>query len=160
MGTQNPIVCDNGSGASLASDYKIEIDVTPNATTPKWEELRAGITDFSQNLNEKLDQPQYMDGNGWGSTEVTGGQFVISVSGDRIVGDKAQDFIFSKAFDVGCGRKTNGRITDPSGTSIEGIVTIANIALPSGSSGGKASFSFELHFNGKPDVVTGAVVGP
>jgi hypothetical protein len=97
-----------------------------------------------------LDQKAYLDDDGGQSTEVTGFQLVYAFSGDRIPGNAAQDFIFSKALDLGIARHTNFRATGADGTVILGECTIANIQLPGGEANSPAACGFEIHLNGKP----------
>jgi hypothetical protein len=132
-------------------DYSMKINTTPDSETETMAELKAGISNIAQALNEVVEQATYLDGEGFGSSEVVGAQYIVTLTGKRVVGDTAQDFIFSKAFGLGTERKTTFEITDPKGNKISGDITIAKIGLPSGdvtASGGE--ITLELHFNGKP----------
>lgn len=141
------------TGFTLQSKHTFEIDTSQAAdgTTATWARVAAGISSFDPSWNEEIDQTQYLDGDGYGSSDVTGAQLVISFEGHRKFGDEAQDFIASLQSDLGEGRKTNFRWTDPSGDSYEGWVTVANIVGASGAANEKSTFSFEVHFNGKPE---------
>lgn len=149
IGTQNPIVCSETTGTLLNSQYVMEIDITPFENYPTWVSLKNGISSMEPVMNDVTEQTNYYDSAGYGITSVTGGQFVISFSGDRVYGDEALDYIFKQMWQFGCGRKTNFKMTDPAYNAVSGIVTIANITGPGGDSG-KGSFSFELHFDGEP----------
>lgn len=139
----------------LMNDFLLEIDVAPEGAEPTWSALRAGITGFEPSGNEETDQSQYMDGNGYASTTVTGKQETYSVSGHRKIGDPAQDYIYSYEVKHGLGnaRETQSRVTDPNGEQITGPVTLTAIEGPSGDAGTKGEISFEIHFNGKPELV-------
>lgn len=138
----------------LMNQYQLEIDTTPSSTpgSETYELLAAGITSIEPANNDEIDQTAYMDGNGWGTSTVTGAQLTYSVSGHRKTGDAAQDYIFSGGVQFGLGdaRETKAKLTDPDGNTIEGPVTIANIEGPSGEANSKGEISFELHFNGQP----------
>lgn len=136
----------------LQSAHQLEINTTPGATagSETWARLAGGISSFEPGNNEETDQSKYLDGDGYGETDVIGAQTTVAVSGHRKYGDAAQDFIFSKQLELGPARRTTFRWTEPDGGTFEGPITIANISGPSGEAGAKGEISFELHFNGKP----------
>ena len=146
-----PIVCENAS--TMANDYRLDIDTTPSAATQVWAPVQSGVTDITMSLNDSLDQTNFMDGKGWGSTEVTGAQLTASVSANRADGDAAQEYVLGVAFNLGCARRTHAKITAPNGDIRQGDVTIANITLPGGSAGSAATFSFDVHWNGEPEFI-------
>lgn len=129
---------------------EFNINITPGEEEETMARLAAGITSVEPANNEEVDQTAYLDGEGFASSDVTGGQLILSVSGHRNYADPAQNFIFSKLFDFGQSRKTNFEWTTPAGELIEGQITIANIDGPSGEANQKGEISFEIHFNGKP----------
>lgn len=94
----------------------LEIDRAPNAGTPDWVRVAKGFSNLDENNNDQLDQTNYLDGEGYGSTDVIGAQLIIAMTGHRIYGDDAQDFVESIKTLVGCDRKTQARITAPDGT--------------------------------------------
>ena len=147
-----PINCE-GSASVQSGDYRLDINIAPQASDPVWAPVQAGITDISMSTNDNLEKTNFMDGAGWGSTEVVGAQLTASISANRIEGDRAQDFILGAAFKLGCERKTHAKITAPDGSIRQGQVTVANITLPSGQAGKAASFSFDIHWNGEPEFI-------
>lgn len=136
--------------APLNFQTLFELDTTPEGASRTWARLGDGLVSASPATNEKLDQKAYLDDDGGQTTEVTGFQLVYAFSGDRIPGNAAQDFIFSKVLDLGAARHTNFRATGADGTVILGECTIANIQLPGGDANSPAACGFELHLNGKP----------
>ena len=147
-----PINCE-GSTSVQSGDYRLDINTVPQTDSPIWAPVLAGVTDIGISTNDNLEKTSFMDGAGWGSTEVVGAQLTASVSANRIEGDTAQDFILGAAFKLGCERKTHAKITAPNGDIRQGQVTIANITLPSGSAGKAATFSFDIHWNGEPEFI-------
>ncbi len=137
---------------------KFEIDVTPGEAAPTYEPLAAGISSMEPSGNEEIAQDPYYDGKGMSSSDVTGGQITITVSGHRKYGDPAQDFIASRAYQYGEARKTRFRWTQPNGDTLEGWCTLANISPGSelGDANAKGTFSFEIHMNGLPTFTPGA----
>lgn len=137
----------------LMNKHKFEIKTGTDSTTSTdiFARIAVGITSAEPANNEELSQDKYMDGDGYGETDVIGAQTVLSFSGHRNYGDAAQDYIFSKVLELGTSRRTQFRWTEPDGGIFEGDCTIANISQPSGDAGAKGEISFEIHFNGKPD---------
>lgn len=143
-------------GFTLNHQYLYELDVTPYGAKRTWARIGAGISAIDPDPSEKIDQTGYYDGDGADSSDVTGGQQIVSVTGHRKFGDAAQDYVASLKFQYGQARKTNLRVTDPSGEVVESSVTIANINMfgASGDANSKREISFELHFNGTPSSET------
>lgn len=142
-------------GFLLQSEHVLEIDVDPGGASEK-AMLGAGITGMEPDINDELSQDRYFDGEGFGETDVTSSQLILSFDGHRKYGDPAQDYIFSLMLEPGNKRRTELDWTLPNGDKFSGNVTIANIAGPSGEAGEKGEISFELHFNKKPEFVVGA----
>lgn len=140
------------TGFLLQSAHKLELDVNPGGVE-EYQPLSAGITGFEPDPNDEISQDQYLDGEGFGESDVTSAQLIISVDGHRKYGDPVQDYIFSLLLEVGPARRTNLKWTLPNGDVFEGNVTIAGISGPGGEAGEKGEISFELHFNGKPTFV-------
>lgn len=139
-------------GFLLQSKHKLEIQTGTDEMTqePIYAQLGAGISSIDPNPNDEVAQDKYLDGDGYGETDVIGAQLVLTFSGHRKYGDPAQDYIFGTVLDLGPGRRTSLRWTLPDGGQFEGPVTIANITGPSGEAGAKGEIGFEIHFNGKP----------
>jgi hypothetical protein len=137
-------------GFELMNKHKFEINTTPGTQPGTYAEIKAGITNVEPNNNEELAQDRYLDGDGYGETDVIGAQLVLTFTGHRKYGDAAQDFIFGKLLELGPSRRTEFRWTEPDGGIFEGQCTIANITGPSGDAGAKGEISFEIHFNGRP----------
>ena len=133
-------------------DYALKINTTPKAAAPTWAVVSDGFDNISKALNEVLYQGSYLGDHGWGSTEVTGGQLIVTLSGVRKHGDAAQDYIFSDEVKNAWGdaRKTTFEITYPDGGKINGNITLAKITEGGGASQGADAITVEIHFNGKP----------
>lgn len=136
----------------LMNSHKFEIQTGINSQTsePIYSRIAKGISSVEPANNEELDQSKYLDGAGFGDSDVIGAQLILTFTGHRFYGDPAQDFIFSKALELGPERRTSFRWTEPDGGIYEGEATIANISGPSGEAGSKGEISFEIHFNGRP----------
>ncbi|MFC0271128.1 phage tail tube protein [Metabacillus herbersteinensis] len=146
-------------GFELMNAHDFKINTVPGTTPGTLAAIAAGITNVEPSPNEELSQDKYLDGDGYGETDVIGAQIVLAFTGHRKYGDVAQDFIFSKMLELGASRRTNFEWTEPGGGKFAGPCTIANISGPSGAAGAKGEISFEIHFNGKP-TYTPPVVTP
>ena len=147
-------------GFLLQSKNKLEINTTPSAEEPTYVRLAAGITDLEPDPNEETSQDVYLDGDGFGETDVTGAQLIVSISGHRKYGDPAQDYIYGLQMELGPARRTTFRLTLPDGATYEGPCTIANIVGPGGAAGEKGAISFEIHFAGKPEYTPAGATTP
>lgn len=138
-------------GLLVQSKHKFEINIEPGADPGTFERMAKGFSSFEITNNDETDQTQYLDGDGFASTTVMGAQLTLSFGGHRYFGDAAQDWIFSKAMEIGSGRETEFRWTLPSGEIFEGPATLAVIDGPSGDANAKGEITVEVHFNGKPE---------
>ena len=79
------------------------------------------------------------------------------MSGVRMVGDAAQDYMFGDAvyYNWGKARETDIEMNCPDGTVITCPVTLAKITRSGGAANAGTAVSLEIHFNGKPEIVTG-----
>lgn len=143
-------------------NYKNRFDIdTSGLTDPSqaasasWARLASGINTFTPAGGDTTDNTPYLDGNGFTNTDVTGKNYSIAFSGNRLEGDAAQDFIASKDFLVGDDVKTLLRWTRPDGTVIIACITINAIVIAGGAANAKETFSFTANFNGAPTVTSG-----
>ena len=135
--------------------YSAEIDTTPNAASPTWAAVCAGFNNISEALNESVQQYFFLCGNGFAANYVTGMAPAITLSGRRIYGDTAQDYIFGKKYDLMSARDTHFRLkrTDAAGTTttvISANVTLCNMTDVSGAANDASACSVEIRFNGAP----------
>ena len=136
-----------------------EIDITPQGASRTWKRLAEGISGAVQANNDVVDQTPYLSGNGFGSTDVTGGQKTIAFSGHRVIGDPAQDYIASIANSFGEARKTNFRYLDSQGAGYSGNCTIQAIEVGGGDANAKKDISFQVDINGQPTEIPVSVAG-
>ncbi len=137
---------------TLNYDYTFEINTTPTADVETFARVGDGFNNVTNALNEVLYQASFLTDYGYGSTEVTGGQLIVTLSGVRKIGDTAQDYIFSDAVknNFGKARKTTFKMIDTQGNTISGSCTLAKITESGGDSNQPNAVTVEIHFNGKP----------
>ncbi len=135
-------------------NYALNINTTPGSETATMAPVAAGFDNIAESLSEVMYQSSFLGDGGWGRSEVMGGQLILTLSGVRVVGDAAQDYIFGDAvyFGFGESRKTDVQLTCPDGSTITCGVTLAKIARTGGAANNATAVSVEIHFNGKPTV--------
>lgn len=140
---------------------ELEINTTPEAQTATYAVLGDGISNVAEALNEVKQQMYYLINKGFGQTEITAMHPAITLTGNRLHGDTAQDYIFGKKFSLGSARKTDIKIKvlDPENPSsiysqYAASVTICDIQELSGATEAGSDISFTLEFNGAPTVTT------
>lgn len=122
----------------------------PGDSTNHYERLARGFSSFEPEMNEEQDQTAYLDGGGFASTTVMGGQLTISFGGHRYYGDAVQDWIFEHLAMIGNNRETDFYWIQPNGYIYHGPVTLAAVTGPSGDANSKGEIEVEVHFNGEP----------
>jgi len=147
---------------SLNYNNLLEIDITPQAGSPTWAQICKGFANLAESLNEVLYQASFLCDAGWGSTEVTGGQYICTLTGVRYFNNAAQDYIFSDAVMHAWGeaRKTTLRLTRPNGEIILWPVTLANITISGGDANQPSAISVAIHGNGAPTIQTDTYLDP
>src|SRR4051812_12764925 len=103
------------AGFDLMNANVFEIATGGTPELPTYSRIAKGINNVDQSGNEELAQDKYLDGGGYGETDVIGAQLTYSFSGHRFAGDAAQDFIFGKKLALGMSRRVQFRATEPDG---------------------------------------------
>lgn len=139
---------------NLEINYQIKCELdtsTSPHTTPVWSDMGIAFKNVSQALNEVLYQATYLASDGWGSTEVTGGQYTVTFTGDRKNGDPVVDYIFDPdvQFAFGAARKTKMRLVRGK-QAILWNVTLANITDAGGDANQPNAVTLTVHGNGAP----------
>ena len=138
-------------------NYETEgfINTTPEGTTATWSSIAAFTKNMAQSLNEVLYQASYYGDKGWGSTDVTGAQMTLTLTGDCKEGDAACDYLLSDKvmYGLGAARKTHLKLKKGTKTIIW-PVTLANITPAYGDSNQPNALTVTIHGNGKPSIST------
>lgn len=123
------------------------------ATPPVWTyaKLCKGIEGMTFNSNEQNQQYFFLCGNGFAHNEVTGGAPELQVTGRRIVGDDAQDYIVGKQFALGADRNSSVKII-AGGKQIICDCSIGDVVSFGGNTLDVNTFSCTIRFNGTPVV--------
>lgn len=153
-----PALPKNTITPELNYETEAYINTTPEAEAPTWAPLSALTKNMAQSLNEVLYQATYYADKGWGSTEVTGAQMTLTLTGDVKPGDEACDFLMSDdvMYQLGNARKNHLKLQKGSKVIIWPI-TLANITPAYGDSGAVNALTVTVHGNGRPAIGTTAV---
>lgn len=121
--------------------------------------LCKGIESVEPTVNEQNQQYFFLCGNGGADNEVTGIAPEYAVSGRRIIGDAAQDYIVSLRYALGDDRKSSMKVEiyNAAGSLVETIVascTITDIVDFGGATTDNEPFSCTLRVNGLPTVTS------
>jgi hypothetical protein len=134
---------------------QIEIGTSESGGTWSYSKLCKGIESMEFNENEQNQQYFFLCGEGFANNEVTGAAPELVVSGRRIAGDAAQDFVAGLQFKLGSERKSSVKIT-AEGKIITCDCTIGAITSFGGKTTDVNAFGCTIRFNGKPTVTTAA----
>ena len=130
---------------------ELEIDTTPFASARTWAPVCDGFNNLTEALNEQVQEYFFLCGNGFAHNEVTGGAPELQITGRRIAGDAAQDYIVSKQFALGTDRNSSVKIIS-GGKQIICDCSIGDVVSFGGATLDVNAFSCTIRFNGKPTV--------
>lgn len=119
----------------------------------KMKRLGKGITDLTPAAAETVDTESDMLSAGFQSSEVSAKAITYAFTGNRYIGDPAQDYIFDKFSKLGNELKTIVVIIDPDGTVRIGAATITTPLGYSGAVNANSPVSFTLTIDGQPYVI-------
>ena len=134
---------------------EIHIGTAENGGTWSYSKLCKGIESMEFNENEQNQQYFFLCGEGFAHNEVTGAAPELVISGRRIAGDAAQDYIVSKQFALGTDRNSSIKIV-AEGKIITCDCSIGAITSFGGATTDVNAFGCTIRFNGKPTVTTTA----
>ena len=131
----------------------VEIGTSESSGTWSYSKLCEGIESMTFNANEQNQQYFFLCGEGFAHNEVTGGAPELQISGRRIAGNAAQDYIVGKQFALGTDRNSSIKIT-AEGKVITCNCSIGDVVSFGGNTLDVNTFSCTIRFNGEPTVTT------
>lgn len=137
--------------ANWANEIYIGTSYSSSDDTWTYHKLCRGIESIEFSPNEQNQQYFFLCGNGFAHNEVTGAAPQVAISGRRILGDPAQDFIVGKQFALGNNRKTSVKIV-AEGKQIICDATIGDVTSFGGQTLDVNAFGCTIYFNGEPTV--------
>jgi len=141
--------------ANWVNELYIGTEYTPGtggaAGTWTYAKLCKGIEGMNFSENEQNQQFFFLCGEGFAHNETTGAAPELVITGRRIKGDAAQDYIAGKQFTVGSERNSSVKII-AEGKQIICDCTLGNITSFGGDALNVNAFGCTIRFNGKPTV--------
>lgn len=138
-------------------NYETEafLNTAPDGDTPMWASMAKLMKNMSQALNEVLYQASYYADKGWGSSEVTGAQLTLTITGDVKPEDPAAVYLLSDKvlYGLANARKTHLKL-EKGEKVIIWPVTLANITPAYGDSNQPNALTVTIHGNGRPTIGT------
>ena len=140
-------------------EWRFYIEIPPDTIA----RLCAGIESITENVNSQNKQYFFLCQKGTAVNSVNGIAPQYTVSGRRVYGDEAQEYIAGLKYKFGKERETvfhmerevlNRATGNTVITQIEGLCTIMDISDIGGSTTDNVPFSFTIAFNGKPSMQT------
>lgn len=132
-----------------------DVDLS-DLSTGSWARLAGGISGATYSGNETTTNDQYLDGDGYGDTDVSAKRGSLALTGNRKIGDPAQEFIAEKQMSIGNDLRTR-IIWIENGQVVVTGVTMTSIVATGGNANAKQTFSLTLNFNGRPRTVKGTL---
>ena len=146
----------------LLTMYGIEASIKTAAEEETWAPLDDGFDNVAEALNETVQQYYFLKDKGFARNHVTGMAPAFTLTGRRVIGDPAQDFIFSAKYKLDSNRQTQFKLTylDSSNKAVTLTcdVTLCNIQDWSGAATDDSAISVEIRFDGAPEVSTSPTV--
>lgn len=122
-------------------------------SSPVWSDLGKAFKSIAQSMGEDKYTASYLSDEGFSSSEVTGLNYSVTLTGDYMPDDPVISYLFSKdvLYGVGEARKTKLKLVKGN-TQIVWSVTMAKITENGGDANEPDSVTLELLGNGKPVV--------
>lgn len=150
-----PALPENPITPEINYETEAFINTDPSKESPNWASLANLTTNMAMSLNEVLQQLTYYADKGWGSSEVTGAQLTLTLTGSVKPGDAASDYILSDEVMYGLGEKRKTHMKLQKGTKvIIWPVTLANITPAYGDANNINGLTVTVHGNGRPAIGT------
>ena len=130
---------------------ELYIGTSVNNSEWTYSKLCEGIENMTFAENEQNQQYFFVCGQGFAHNETTGAAPELQISGRRIVGNTAQDYIAGLQFKLGEERNSSVKIIS-GGKQIVCDCTIGNITSFGGQTLDINAFGCTIRFNGKPTV--------
>lgn len=142
-------------------NWEFSIGTAESSGTWTYADLCAGIESITENINSQNKQYFFLCQNGTATNEVTGIAPQYTISGRRVYGDAAQEYICGLKYQFGKNRKTSFKMThvdSSSGTDVTTTVTCGCTILDISDIGGNTTddvpFSCTIALDGTPTVTT------
>lgn len=130
---------------------ELYIGTSKSGDTWTYAKLCKGIESMQFAENEQNQQYFFLCGEGFAHNETTGAAPELVITGRRIAGDTAQDYIAGLQFELGSDRNSSVKII-AEGKQMICDCTVGAITTFGGNTTDVNAFGCTLRFNGKPTV--------
>lgn len=137
---------------SLNNRVLVEVDSTPLGASRTWLKLANGIMSAIESHNDSTDDTPYLPDGGYGNSDIISKQYTVAITGHRVIGNPAQDYIVSLQGEFGDDAKTYIRYTKPNGFRTQARATVAEIVDSGGDANAKTDFSCNFKGCGAPTI--------
>ena len=145
---------------NLTASIGISSEGEPPSVTWTYAPLANGFDNIAEALNETVQQYFFLSDSGFARNHVTGMAPAFTLTGRRVLGDAAQDYIFGNKYDLDTARQSSFQLKYTNGegtaTTITCDCTICNIQEWSGATTDDSAISVEIRFDGKPKITPAA----
>lgn len=125
-------------------------EVAAVSETPEWLELGKWITNVTDDTEDTTEDFSDYAGDGTVSVDVTGVAESYGFEGTYDKENAAMKYIADMRHELGEGRKTLFRVTDPDGETFTGQATVSDIVYRGGEASGYPEFGCSIRFDTKP----------
>ena len=148
---------------NLFTLYNIEASIgtsqKPSGGEWTYAPLGPGLDNVSEALNEVVQQYFFLNDGGFARNHVTGMAPTFTFTGRRVMGDAAQEYIFGNKYKLDTNRASSFKLVivnnsgeAPATKTLTVDCTICNIQEWSGATTDDSAISFEIRFDGAPEV--------
>ena len=148
---------------NLFTLYNIQASIgtsqQPSGGTWTYAPLGPGLDNVTEALNEVVQQYFFLNDGGFARNHVTGMAPAFTFTGRRVMGDPAQEYIFGNKYKLDTNRSSSFQLVvvnnsgeAPTTKTLTADCTICNIQEWSGASTDDSAISFEIRFDGAPEV--------
>ncbi len=133
----------------------VELQTGGDDTTPTWSDMGKCMENIGHVFEEQSGEYFFFSDEGFGRSEVTGGQLVVTAEGKVMPGDAVSDYLTNsdKVFGFGAARHSRIRVTKGN-EQIIWNVTLKNLGGQMGAAIDPNGLSIEIRSNGKPSIGT------
>ncbi len=143
--------------AAIQPNYKtlIELQTGGDDSSPEWSNMGHCIETIEKAFEEITHDMNFYADEGFGSTDVTGGQLVLTLEGKVKPGDPVSDYLTDPAKIYAFGEARHSRIRLTRGNEqIIWNVTLLSLGGKMGAAVDPDALSIEVKSNGKPSIGT------
>ncbi len=147
----------NPQPVPIEANYKtlVELQTGGDDSNPTWSDMGKCIENIDHAFEEITHDTSYYSDEGFGSTDVTGGQLVLALEGKVKPGDAVSDYLTDPEKIYGFSEKRQTRIRLTRGNEqIIWNVTLLSLGGKMGAATDPNTLSIEIKSNGKPSIGT------